>query len=393
MKLHVIAPFHTKLTPAFSHCAFTSRALGFVNMMSAPDIGYEVIEYSNEGSTSSATEHVEMLNAEEFAEYFPPIAGKDFHDKNSTLGSDGWKRFDERLRTSLAVRATSEDLILHTFGRAHRGVVHAFPNVTHVEPFVGYPDAPIGAYRIFESEAWRHYDLGRFENMRDPFDGTLMYPRNPGLMRNYSFVVPNARDASEWPVGEGLGNYCLFMGRIHEVKGTDRIAEMIRRWDALHPHDGLKFVFAGQGDFDRVASQTMRGNVGLAKRLDFVGHVTGTDRAELVGNARLMLCPTQYVEPGGGSAIESMLCGTPVLASAWGCYTETVLHGLTGYQCRTMADWIAGIEYAPKLSRRTIAEVARQRFSFEAAAPAYKRIFEQFRMLLADDESTSLVIP
>jgi glycosyltransferase involved in cell wall biosynthesis len=251
----------------------------------------------------------------------------------------------------------------------------------------------MGAFRIYESEAWRHYHLGRYETMRDPHNGQPMYGNEIGIARNYSFVIQNARDADEWPVGEGRGDYVLYMGRIIDVKGCLRIAEMIRRWDKLHPDDGLRFVFAGQGDFDRVASATIKGNANMVKRLGYEGHVIGKARASLVGNAIAMLCPTQYVEPGGGSAIEAQLCGTPVLASAWGCFTESVLHGVTGYQCRTWGDWMAALEWAPKLSRRTIAQVARERFSFEAAAPQYVKVLKTLELLFKNDEVTSLVIP
>jgi glycosyltransferase involved in cell wall biosynthesis len=222
-----------------------------------------------------------------------------------------------------------------------------------------------------------------------------MFGGDPGLMRNYSWVVPNARDEREWPQGDGSGDYALFMGRICDVKGCAQIADMIRVWEKSSPGDGLKFVFAGQGDFDRVASMVIKG-IGLdaaKRRLEFEGHVKGAKRAELVGKARVMLCPTQYVEPGGGSCVEALLCGTPVLASGWGCFTEYVIHGVMGWQCRTMADWISGIRRAQLLSRRTIAEIARQRHSFEAAQPLYDRIFQQIDLRLRGVEDVSVDVP
>ncbi len=390
MKLHILFPFHTIANESWSHCAFTSRAVDIADML--VDQGYDVTAYGNEGSVTRAR-LASIVSGEEHGQHFQKLPDGVFSDTNATLGSDGWKLFDSRARGELRVRVEVGDAILHPFGRTHKGIIRAFPEQVHVEPCVGYNDAPQGAFRIFESEAWRHYHLGRYETMRNPLDGQPMFMQENGLARNFSWVIQNARDAKKWPVGDGSGDYCLFMGRICDVKGTAQIAEMIRRWDRLHPGDGLRFVFAGQGDFDRVATMTMKGNAALAARLEYAGHVRGSARAELVGNARLMLCPTQYVEPGGGSAIESMLCGTPVLASAWGCFTESVIHGVTGYQCRTMADWLAGIEHAGQLSRRTVAQVARERHSFEVAGPQYAKVFKQLELILSDDETTSLNVP
>jgi len=63
-RLHLVGIFHTQHTIAYSHCAFTGKALRFPKMMRGQ--GYYVVEYSNEGSESSANEHVIMLSATEF---------------------------------------------------------------------------------------------------------------------------------------------------------------------------------------------------------------------------------------------------------------------------------------------------------------------------------------
>jgi hypothetical protein len=46
--LHLVGIFHTQHTAAYSHCAFTGKALRFPKMMQGQ--GYTVIEYSNAGS-------------------------------------------------------------------------------------------------------------------------------------------------------------------------------------------------------------------------------------------------------------------------------------------------------------------------------------------------------
>ena len=74
--LHLIGIFHTKHQESFSHCAFTGKALRFPKMMQMYD--YEVIEYSNEGSESTANEKVVMLTHQEYDEFYGNRKDTDF---------------------------------------------------------------------------------------------------------------------------------------------------------------------------------------------------------------------------------------------------------------------------------------------------------------------------
>lgn len=397
IRLHVPLPFHTLPdATAYSHCAFTSRALLFCKMMGARD-GYEIISYANgDIPPAGASTHVPILTGEEFQRFYPPLRAGEFHDKHAQIGTEAYNLFCQRLSSAVADNLLDGDIVLHPFGRPHTHLVKRFRSAIHIEPFVGYDDHPFGAYRVFESQAWRHYHLGRWELMRNPATGQPMFQDEPGLARNLSWVIPNCRDPEDWPLGGGEGDYVLFMGRLSKVKGLDTIARIIVRWDRLHPDDGVKFVFAGQGDISGLVSAVQEHDKSLIDRIDFRGPVLGADRANLLGDARCTLCPTNYVEPGGGVAIESLMCGTPVIASDWGCFTESVEHGRNGARCKTLADWIRSIELAKEFTARsTVRQEAIERFSTETAAPMYDACFRQLRDALANgpDSPTSFNIP
>ena len=82
MRLHLVGIFHTQASQKYSHCAFTGKALRFPRMMQA--YGHEVIEYSNAGSEANASEHVEILSAEEFDQFYGDRKTTDFQDRKST---------------------------------------------------------------------------------------------------------------------------------------------------------------------------------------------------------------------------------------------------------------------------------------------------------------------
>ena len=339
--LHLIGIFHTQSTDKFSHCAFTGKALRFPKMMQMA--GYRVIEYSNAGSQSTADEHVVMLNEDEFSEFFGARKKTDFHGDDAYVGSDAHSLFEQRLIPELRKRIKPQDIICHPFGHAHSILLTEFPNHQHVETGIGYPTLMSGSFRIFESYAWMHYHQAK-EN------------RN-GV--NYEWVIPNYFELDDWEPKYETGDYIAFLGRICSVKGMDTVLEIARR--TPYP-----IKIAGQGD----PSQWSHPNI------EYIGPITGTQRSEFLRNARCAIMPTVFTEPFGGSGVEAMLCGTPLIAVDFGAFTETVVDGVTGFRCRTLQEWLTAIDKVGELDRKTVADISRSRYSLQACSKKYDRVFQ-----------------
>lgn len=359
--MHLIAPFHTVPSLAASHCAFTGKALRFSKMMK----GFfpKIIEYSNFGSESEADKHVVMLTKAEWKKHYAPESKEAFWGDKAIHGTPSWHIFDSRLRIALRARVKDGDFIGHPFGHAHRDLVADFPLQCHVETGIGYPDAPMGAFRIFESEAWKHWHWGKHGE-----------EHGHGTNKCWTYVIPNYFDLDEWPFQSATDQkhpYVLFMGRLTDTKGAYILADIAQQWVRLYPQSPLHFKFAGQGDWE-----PLKAALGpAAERADYMGSVQGTARAVLIGGAVASMMPTNFIEPFGGSGIEGMLTGTPLLASDWGAFTETVVPGVNGFRCKTLGDWLAAIDTAPALSRKVVAEHARARYSLKACRAHYERAF------------------
>lgn len=347
--LHLLGIFHTVHNQLHSHCAFTGKALRFAKMMRP--FGYKVIEYANEGSESEADEKVVTLTADEFAD---KVGGRDktkFHGDVAVIGSPHHQLFEQRLVAELQKRIQPEDIICHPFGHAHSRLLKDFPKHMHVETGIGYPTLTPGTLRIFESYAWRHYHCGK-----DNRQGT-----------NYEWVIPNYFDIDDWVPRYEPGAYIAFLGRITTCKGLNTIKEVAS-------YTNKKIVLCGQGD----PTPWKHPNI------EYWGPITGRQRSEFMRNAVCSLMPTEFIEPFGGSGVEGMLCGTPLIASDYGAFTETVVDGLSGYRCKTLRDWIEAIDAAEGICRKGVADYARNRYSLQTCGAMYDKAFTQIHELYSD---------
>ncbi|WP_439664760.1 glycosyltransferase [Lentzea sp. HUAS TT2] len=105
---------------------------------------------------------------------------------------------------------------------------------------------------------------------------------------------------------------------------------------ALSKVDGVELVIAGggaqgdvRGDPETKRLLMLAGALGVADRVVFAGHVPHAELPALLRSADLMVCaPRQW--SSGCAAVEAMACGIPVVATAVGGLTDSVLDGLTG---------------------------------------------------------------
>jgi glycosyltransferase involved in cell wall biosynthesis len=156
----------------------------------------------------------------------------------------------------------------------------------------------------------------------------------------------------------------LFVGRLIGRKGVDVAVQVTR---AL----GLRLVIAGQGKLQNAAE-------GLDIRdshVEFVGSVGPEARAALMGGAHMLFAPTYYIEPFGNVAVEAQLCGTPVLTTDWGVFPETVVHGVTGYRCRTFDDFVWAATNVHRLNPAHCRQWAVENYSVQRVRWMYQEYF------------------
>jgi glycosyltransferase involved in cell wall biosynthesis len=92
---------------------------------------------------------------------------------------------------------------------------------------------------------------------------------------------------------------------------------------------------------------------------------------------RALLFPIDWPEPFGLVVIESMACGTPVIAFARGSVPEVIEDGVTGFIVTDIDEAVQAVGRLDELDRRQIRCRFEQRFSVARMAGDYLQIYEQ----------------
>lgn len=358
---------HTNTTEAYATCAYTQKIRKFARAMYG--CGRDLILYGGEENDALCDEHVVVVTAKQQRRWFGT------HDEGD-IGRGGfdwdrgpwWDRLNAAALGAIRKRRRDErDLLLVLAGQTHRPLYQALPDMTVAEFGVGYKGIILdraNAYAAFESHAHRHFVYG-WHNME--------FPARHGDRYAWDTVIPNLFDPEEGVFGDGDGGYLLFVGRLVGTKGPQVASEIAQRL-------GMRLVVAGHG-VEKQGDGWIEFDGGQRAECEYVGTVGIAERAELMAGAVATLMPTFYIEPFGGVAVESMLCGTPVVATNMGAFTETVVEGVTGYRFHTMAEACLAVEKAARLDRWEVRKSALDRFSLDAVAPQYQRWFGQLDQL------------
>jgi glycosyltransferase involved in cell wall biosynthesis len=165
--------------------------------------------------------------------------------------------------------------------------------------------------------------------------------------------------------------YLAFLGRISPEKRPDRAIEIARR-AGLTLRMAAKVDHADLDYFERDIKPLLDDPL-----VEFIGEIGDTDKSDFLGNARALLFPIDWPEPFGLVVIESMACGTPVIAFARGSVPEVIEDGVTGFIVTDIEDAVRAVGRLHELDRREIRRRFEQRFSAPRMASDYLEIYRQ----------------
>ena len=170
---------------------------------------------------------------------------------------------------------------------------------------------------------------------------------------------------------EKPGTYLAFLGRISPEKRVDRAIRIARRV-GMPIKIAAKVDLVDQAYFEDVVRPLIE-----EPGVEYIGEIGEGEKDEFLGNAFAFLFPIDWPEPFGLVMIESMACGTPVIAYPHGSVSEVMEDGITGFVVNDVEDAVRAVQLVDRLSRRRCREVFEDRFSVTRMARDYVSIYER----------------
>jgi glycosyltransferase involved in cell wall biosynthesis len=109
--------------------------------------------------------------------------------------------------------------------------------------------------------------------------------------------------------------------------------------------------------------------------IEFAGEIDDVQKSEFLGNARALLFPIRWPEPFGLVLIESMACGTPVIAYNHGAVPEVIEHGVSGLIVDSDDQALGAIADVHRLDRHAVRGAFERRFTAGRMARAYVDVY------------------
>lgn len=212
-----------------------------------------------------------------------------------------------------------------------------------------------------------------YEEYRDmPVISISDAQRAPLRWANWQATVHHGLPRDIYPFVEKPGDYFAFLGRISPEKGCDRAIQIAQRAGvplriAAKIGDGPDRVY-----FDEVIRPMLR-----TPDVEFLGEIQERDKGAFLGGARALLFPIDWPEPFGLVMIESLACGTPVIARPRGSVPEILESGVTAHLGGSIDELVAAVERIGDIDRRKCRETFERRFSDGRMSSDYERIYRR----------------
>jgi glycosyltransferase involved in cell wall biosynthesis len=188
---------------------------------------------------------------------------------------------------------------------------------------------------------------------------------------NWVGTVYNGLRPGDWPYSETKQDYALFLGRYHPTKGAHLAIEAAHR-------AGLPLILAGkrleacEKKYFEEVIKPMLGPNDMA-----MGIADAAQKRELLINARCLLFPVIWEEPFGMVMIESMVCGTPVVALRSGAVAEVVEDGVSGLVLDDPDELAQALHDVTRIDPAACRRRVSEHFSAKTMARGYAQVYQE----------------
>ena len=248
---------------------------------------------------------------------------------------------------------------------------------------------------------------GSYQRWRNPTKSPLAYcvPISDYQKQQYYGLVNTVEtvyhgiEVEDYPVKEkpSKGSYLFSIGRVTRDKGQHKAIELAKK-------TGSKLIIAGcvqNKPADKEFFAGLKNSVDLLvdagkypvgndyyekaikplldcdKQIIYIGEISSEHKKQWYRHARATLFPIQWGEPFGLVLIESMACGTPVIAFNKGSVPEIVVDGKTGFVVDSMDAMIETVIRIDSIDPLECRRHVQNHFSITSMACKYSELYKQ----------------
>jgi len=191
----------------------------------------------------------------------------------------------------------------------------------------------------------------------------------PGI--NFVETIYHGLPLKKYPFRENSKNYLLWLSKITPKKGLAEAIDVAKK-------SGEKLIISGiipkeDQDYFEYRIQPMIDG----KQIKFVGAANFEKKIELFKNAKAFLYPIRRSEPFGLVVIESMACGTPVIAYKEGAMPELIKDGKTGFLVNSLEEMVNALKKIKNIKRIDCRRRVEKKFGLRKMVNRYENLYRR----------------
>lgn len=376
MRFHILTNYCMPTRKRYSHDAHLQFSLKFSRMMT--NRGHTTYFYGTSTLRDEVicTNYVESIKIGEYKSLSKIT--RDFSDPEYMLTDSKYtERKNDILKiyckglVSLFDNYKKNDIIIHTMSLSFKHFDEPLKSAIHVDASL-MGGIPVNKHCVFITNDYREdcHSRNRKNLFLDPSEiktETVIHP----WFYTEDFSSEGRPVTEESVSREGF----LYLARCQKVKGLEFYITLA----TFFPKHTFYIAGACTEFKDNVIyTHDEIYDLNEIPNVKYLGILNPIDRKKKLKNVLALIQPTLYREPCGWNAIESMLCGTPVLAPNYGGFCNTIVDGVTGFLCKS-DEWVKNINKINSLKSSDCYIHAITNFMEDTAYNKYMDFFEQLK--------------
>lgn len=226
-------------------------------------------------------------------------------------------------------------------------------------------------YPTSQGRTDRHLVLQRYKHL--PFVSISNNQRRGGENLHWAGTAYNGIDLATYTFNATPQNHFFWLGKFNPDKGVVEAIQAAKQANA-------KLILAGKVDQlendDRDYYQQQVKPLIDGRQIQYVGELNDEQKNKYFGGAIAFLNPIKWEEPFGLTMVESLACGTPVIAFTCGAAPEIIADGQTGYLVSDVAGMARRMSEISQLDRAACRRRVAEYFTAAHMTRSYLEIYD-----------------